>query len=98
MEIFGEEVLASIGVVGSMISGIVGGCIYNAKWSSGRSCGYHKWWEYVLSILSSLGFSVGFGIAMLLVIIALCIIAFVLALIFVASVIIGIINGVLYET
>ena len=88
-EVFGEDVLVSIGVVGSVISGIVGSCIYNTKWSNDCASGYHEWWEYALSVLTSLGFTVGFGITMALVILALYIIAYV----FVGALIIGAIIG-----
>ena len=92
-EVFGEEVLVSIGVVGSIISGIVGSCIYNTKWSNGCASGYHEWWEYALSVLTSLGFTVGFGIAMALAILVLYIIAYILVGALIIGAIIGAFSG-----
>lgn len=92
-EVFGEEVLVSISVVGSIISGIVGSYIYNTKWSNGCASGYHEWWEYALSVLTSLGFTVGFGIAMALAILVLYIIAYILVGALIIGAIIGAFSG-----
>lgn len=79
-EVFEDETLAAIGVIGSMISGIVGSVLFNSKWSPGRGGGTYAWWEYLLSVLTAFGFTIGFGIAMglaILMLYILLIIAFI---------------------
>lgn len=74
--VFENETMVLIGVTGSMVAGIIGSILYNVKWCNGRVTGTHKWWEYILSLLTSMGFAVGFGIAMGLAILALYILAY----------------------
>ena len=90
-DVFENETLVVIGIIGSLISGIVGSVLFNGIWSPGRTSGIYAWWEYLLSALTALGFVIGFGIAMGLVILAL----YILFYLFVGALIITLIAGVL---
>ena len=92
-EVFENETLVTIGVIGSMISGIVGSVLFNSKWSPGRSGGTHAWWEFLLSVLTAFGFTIGFGIAMGLVILALYILFYLLVGAVIIAIIVGILSG-----
>lgn len=91
--ITGDHTLMMIGVIGSCISGFVGTLVYNGCWAPGKYQGGYAWWEYVLSILTGLGFVVGFGLAMALIAIALTIIFYVLAVCAIIGIIVGIFSG-----
>jgi hypothetical protein len=82
-----------IGVIGSCISGFVGTLVYNGCWAPGKYQGGYAWWEYLLSILTGLGFVVGFGLAMALIAIALTIIFYVLVVCAIIGIIVGIFSG-----
>ena len=69
-EVFGDDTLAEIGVIGSLISGVVGTILFNNRWTPGRLRGSYSWWEYLLSLLSAFGFAIGFGIAEIVIIIS----------------------------
>lgn len=88
--IYGEEMLVYIGVIGSMISGIVGTFLYNIKWTRGKTLGCHDWKDYILSVLTSLGFVIGFGVAMFLIALLICLLCY----IFLGALIVGIIVGI----
>ncbi len=90
---FEEPILVQIGVWGSVISGIVGSCIYNHYWVSVKKTGCYHWWDYLLSPLTAAGFVVGFGIAMALVLIVLYILVYILAFIFIIGIIIAFLSG-----
>lgn len=92
-ELFGNETLMSIGVVGSVIAGCIGGVLYNTKWCNGKSIGSYKWYEYILSLLTSIGFTVGFGVAMTLALLVLYILAYIFVGALIISVIIGVLSG-----
>lgn len=92
-EAFGNETLMGIGVIGSMIAGVIGSVLYNMRWCPGRLTGTYKWWEYILSLLTALGFTVGFGIAMGLAILVLYIMVYVLIGAFIIGAIIGALSG-----
>lgn len=92
-EVFGNEILTCIGVVGSLISGIVGAVVFNFNWSPGRKNGNHAWWEYILSVLTAFGFTIGFGFAMGLVILVLYALAYLLAGAFIIAIIAGLLSG-----
>ena len=92
-ETFENETLVAIGVIGSMISGIVGSVLFNSKWSPGRGCGTHAWWEFLLSVLTAFGFTIGFGIAMGLVMLALYILFYLLVGAFIIAIFVGMLSG-----
>ena len=92
-KVFENETLTAVGIVGSMISGIVGSVLFNSKWSPGSVSGVHAWWEYLLSVLTAFGFTLGFGLAMWLLILVLYLLFNLLAAAFVIALIIGAISG-----
>ena len=91
--IAGEEIVTMIGTIGGCIAGFVGMIIYNSCWAPGRHSKCYEWYEYVLSVLTCLGFTFGFGIAMGLVYIAAVIIFYILAAAFVIGIIAAIFSG-----
>lgn len=90
---FDNEVLAIIGVVGSLVAGVIGTLLFNCKWSPGRISGTYKWWDYIFSPLTAVGFVIGFGIAMGLVILALYILFYIFIGALIISLIVGILSG-----
>lgn len=91
--VFESETLVAIGVVGSLVSGIVGSVLFNSKWAPGRICGAYVWWEWFISVLTALGFTIGFGIAMVLVIVVLYIFFYFLVGALIVAFIAGILSG-----
>ena len=91
--ISGEEIVTMIGTIGGCVSGFVGTIIYNCCWAPGRQTKIYEWYEYVLSVLTCLGFTFGFGLAMGLVYIAAVIIFYILAAIFIIGIIAAIFSG-----
>lgn len=77
-DIFDEEILSIIGIIGSLVSGIVGAVLYNWKWAPGRNTGSHTLMEYVVSVLIAFGFTIGFGLAVGLLLLALYILFYIL--------------------
>lgn len=65
---FDNDTLVLIGRVLGAIAGILGCVAYNLLWSRGLTSGRHKWYDYLLSLLTSFGFALGFGVAMVLII------------------------------
>lgn len=92
-EVFENETLAAIGIVGSLISGVVGAVLFNSKWTPGRAGGTYAWWEYPLSVLTAFGFTVGFGIAMGLVILAAYICFYILEGVIAIAIVVGLLSG-----
>lgn len=62
--IAGNETVTMVGTIGGCIAGFVGTMIYNGCWAKGLYAGGYRWYEYVLSILTCVGFTFGFGVAM----------------------------------
>ena len=91
--IAGEEIVTMIGTVGGCIVGFVGTIIYNSCWTPGRFIRKYKWYEYVLSILTCLGFTFGFGIVMGLVYLVTIVIIYALAAAFVICIIVALLSG-----
>lgn len=91
--ITGDSTLTTIGVVGSCIAGFVGTFIYNGCWALGKYAGGYSWYEYVLSILTTLGFVIGFGILMGIVAIVLTILVYALGICFIIGIIAAIFSG-----
>lgn len=89
----GEEIVTMIGTIGGCIAGFVGAIIYNSCWAPGRHTKCYEWYEYMLSVLTCLGFTFGFGIVMGLVYIAAVIIFYVLAAAFIIGIIAAIFSG-----
>lgn len=83
--------VSSIGTVGGCIAGFVGTIIFNSCWAPGRHRRDYQWYEYVLSVLTCLGFTFGFGVAMGLVYLA----AVILFYVFIIAIVIGIIAAIL---
>ena len=80
LSLVGEEWVMWIGAVGSVISAIVGVVLYGMNWSGANSYPYdYKWYDYVLSQLTGLGFVIGFGIALALVVLIVIVVMYVLA-------------------
>ena len=58
IESLGIDLAIMIGPWGFVVFSVIGTLIYNSLWcSSGQLYGY-KWYHYVLSVLTSIGFSV----------------------------------------
>lgn len=80
LSLVGEEWVMWIGAVGSVISAIVGVVLYGMNWSGANSYPYdYKWYDYILSQLTGLGFVIGFGIALALVALIAIVVMYVLA-------------------
>lgn len=75
-----NSTITTIGVIGGIISGLIGAISYNLAWSFGRyKGGAFPWYDYLLSFLCCIGFSFGFGLIMGIVyIIFYLIIAFII--------------------
>ena len=83
-----------IGTVGSVVSGIVGAVMYGQYWSGANSYPYdYKWYDYILSQLTGLGFAIGFGIALALVALIVMVVMYILAAVFVIALLIAFIAG-----
>ena len=67
-KMFDDKSLMLAAVIGSSVAGVVGSVVFNMKWAPGKSRESYAWWEYVLSVLTALGFAFGFGIVMCLLI------------------------------
>ena len=91
--VFHSKTLTAIGMIGSMIAGIVGGALYDCRWSSRLMTGAHFWREYLLSILTALGFTAGFGVAMCLMILVLYIAAYFFIAVFLLAILVGAFSG-----
>lgn len=86
----GYEWVMWVGAVGSGIAGVVGTYWYNEYWSA-ASLHYHyafKWYDYILSLLTGIGFAIGFAIAFGIVALIVIIVFYILAALF-AIVLIG---------
>lgn len=90
--IAGEEVITMIGVIGGCIAGFIGTIVYNSCWAIHYG-GPYKWYEYVLSILTCVGFAFGFGVVMGLVCLAAVVIFYILAAVFIIAIIAAILSG-----
>lgn len=92
LSLVGKEWVMWVGAVGSVISAIVGVVKYGLNWSGANSYPYdYKWYDYILSQLTGLGFAVGFGIALAL----LALIVIVVMYILVATFVIGLLTAFL---
>ena len=89
----GDEAVTIIGTVGGCIAGIVGTIIYNRCWAPGRMTRNYAWYEYVLSVLTCLGFTFGFGIAMGVIYVVAVIALYILAAIFCIGVVVAVSSG-----
>ncbi len=92
-QVFGYDTLTAVGVIGSLISGVVGSAIFNCKWAPGRFSGIFEWWEYFLSVVTALGFTIGFGIALTLVLLVLYVVFYLIVIIIILAIIGGILTG-----
>jgi len=92
-EVFDNETIAIIGVIGSLVSGIVGSILFNCLWAPGKYKGSYSWWEYLLSVLTAFGFTVGFGVVMGLVILIAIALFYLLVGAAIIAIIIGILSG-----
>lgn len=91
--VFNNDTLETVGVIGSLISGLVGCVLFNSLWAPGRIRGVHTLWEYFLSVLTAFGFTFGFGIAMGLVILAVYILFYLIVGAFFIMLLVGAISG-----
>lgn len=62
--IAGDMTITMIGTIGGCIAGLAGTIIYNSCWTNGRYTDIYRWYDYLLSVLSCLGFAIGFGVCM----------------------------------
>ena len=88
-----ESWVSTIGTVGGCIAGFVGTIVYNSCWAFGRHSRYYKWYDYMLSTLTCLGFTFGFGVAMGLVYVVVVIVFYVLIIAAVIGIIASILDG-----
>ncbi|MCD7908384.1 MAG: hypothetical protein LUH04_12020 [Clostridium sp.] len=91
--LFENQSLVSVGVYGSMISGLAGSIVYNGWWTPGRRAGCYDWWEYLVSPLTAVGFVCGFGLAMCAVLIVLYLFAAFLAVALVVGAVAAMLTG-----
>lgn len=91
--IAGEEWVTAVGTYGGCIAGFVGTIIYNSCWAPGKSTGKHEWYEYVLSVLTAIGFVFGFGLAMGIVALVAVILFYVLAIALGIGIIVALCSG-----
>lgn len=90
----GEEWIMWVGAVGSAISAIVGVVLYGLKWSGVNSYPYdYKWYDYILSQLTGIGFAIGFGIALAIVALVVIVVMYILAVIFVIAILFAFLAG-----
>lgn len=75
-----NSTITTIGVIGGIISGLIGTIFYNLSWSFGRYKGVFPWYDYLLSFLCCIGFSFGFGLIMGIIYIVFYIIIVVIVL------------------
>lgn len=92
-EVLDNEILVCIGVAGSLIAGFVGTILYNVKWAPGNRRGIYAWWEYLLSVLTALGFTVGFGIAVGLIVLLFMALSYIVIGAIVIAVLLAFISG-----
>lgn len=91
--IVGKEFVTVIGTIGGCISGLAGTIIYNSCWTEGRRTKTYRWYEYMFSALTCIGFAFGFGLVMLVVYIAAVVIFYIIAFAFLIGIIISIFSG-----
>lgn len=90
----GEEWVMWIGAVGSAISAVVGVVMYGMKWSGANSYPYDfKWYDYIVSQLTGLGFAIGFGIALAVIVLVVIVVMYILAFIFVIAILLAFLAG-----
>lgn len=87
-ELFGNDTWATIGVVGSVLTGCGGTIWYNT-----RTCRTYAWYEYIFSLLISVGFAAGFAIALAIAYALLYILAYLFFGIFIIGAVIGALTG-----
>lgn len=85
--------LTSIGVVGSCITGFIGTLVYNICWAPGKYRGGYRWHEYVLSLLTTVGFMFGFGILMAAVVLVLAILSYAISIFAVIAIVAALFSG-----
>lgn len=91
--IAGDETVTAIGTIGGCVAGFVGTILYNSLWAPGRFSKCYEWHEYVLSLLTCLGFTFGFGIAMGLICLIAVVVFYILAGIFIIGMLIAMLSG-----
>lgn len=90
----GEEWVMWIGAVGSAISAIVGVVMYGMKWSGVNSYPYDfRWYDYIVSQLTGLGFAIGFGVAFAVIALVVIVVMYILAFIFVIVILLAFLAG-----
>lgn len=94
LSLVGEEWVMWIGSVGSVVSGVVGAVMYGLHWSGANRYPYdYKWYDYILSQLTGLGFAIGFGIALALVALIVIVVMYILVAVFVIALLIAFFSG-----
>lgn len=89
IESWGTNLAIWAGPWAFVICGLIGSIVYNTCWSdSGKTYGY-KWYHYVLSIVTSFGFSAAWILFIFILTIAILIIALILGI----ALVIGILSG-----
>ena len=91
--LFGDNALAAVGIVGSTIAGIVGCGFYNGLWSHWANYSKQSWWDYILSVLVSVGFTIGFGVLLGIVILIISLFLYLFAAIAIVGIIIAALSG-----
>lgn len=57
-----DNSMVDTGVILCCIAGGIGTLVYNSFWAPGRLLGSYAWWEYLLSLLTCVGFMIGVGL------------------------------------
>lgn len=78
----GEDLITCIGTVITGIVAIAGVVVYGLKWSGANRSPYkYRWYDYILSQLTGIGFVVGTVVAVALIIVIVVVVMYILALI-----------------
>lgn len=90
----GEEWGMCLGAVGSSVSAIVGVVLYGLKWSGANSYPYDfKWYDYILSQLTGIGFAIGFGGGFMIAVCAVILAIYIVKAILIIAVLLAFLAG-----
>ena len=91
-EVTCEDWVIGLGTIGGCISGLVGTILYNLFWTPNYR-GPYKWSDYVLSLLTCIGFVFGFGVLMGLIFLIGVIIYYILIAAFFIGILVALFSG-----
>ena len=87
------DFLVQLGIIGGMIAGIVGTCMYNNKHSSYQNGGRTTIGDYFSALLYSVLYTVGFILALAAIVVVIEIVLFILQAVFTIVLVVAIIAG-----